>query len=175
MRQRLTELTGVGARNSTPETHVPTQRARNAPAIDAPRQRPGAQRDRAPAAPARARRCTCSRLTGSRCCASRACELLAEIVALVRERPEISTGALLEHFADRDEAAALQKLAVQTLPGEEAALREEFLDTMAQLEKQVAQQRIDELQERLRSGGFAMLSVEEKSELLELQGMPPRS
>ena len=28
MRQRLTELTGVGARSSTPETHVPAQRAR---------------------------------------------------------------------------------------------------------------------------------------------------
>src|SRR6476661_4664205 len=38
MRQRLTELTGVGARTSTPDTHVPVQRARNAPSVHAPRQ-----------------------------------------------------------------------------------------------------------------------------------------
>jgi DNA primase len=31
MRQHLTELTGVGARASSPETHVPVQRARSAP------------------------------------------------------------------------------------------------------------------------------------------------
>ena len=82
--------------------------------------------------------------------------------------------ALLEHFADREEGAALQKLATQSLPGEEMVWREEFLDTMAQLEKQVAQQRIDELQERLRGGGFAALSADEKNELLELQGLKPR-
>ncbi|HST44532.1 MAG TPA: DNA primase, partial [Luteimonas sp.] len=37
MRQRLTELTGVGARTSTPDTHVPVQRAHRAPASTAPR------------------------------------------------------------------------------------------------------------------------------------------
>ena len=30
---------------------------------------------------------------------------------LVHARPEITTGALLEHFAEREEVAALQKLA----------------------------------------------------------------
>ena len=76
-------------------------------------------------------------------------ELLHELVLLVRERPEIGTGGLLEHFAGRDESAALQKLAAQELPGEEPALRAEFLGAIAQLEKQVLQQRIDELQQRL--------------------------
>jgi DNA primase len=174
MRQRLTELTGVGARASTPETHVPVQRARNAPSVHAPRQslvrsaivrllhQPGLALQLQPPY-----RFALLRQPGV--------ELLADIVALVRERPEISTGALLEHFGDRDEAPALQKLAVQSLPGEEAKWLEEFLDTMALLEKQVAQQRIDELQERLRSSGFGALSPDEKNELLELQGLRPRT
>ena len=53
------------------------------------------------------------------------------------------TGALLEQFAGREEAGALQKLAAQTVPGEDAALRDEFLGAIAQLEKQVEQQRIE--------------------------------
>jgi len=173
MRQRLTELTGVGARASTPETHVPAQRARNAPAVHAPKQ--SLVRSaivRLLHQPALAMmleppyRFALLRQPGV--------ELLADMVALVRQRPEITTGALLEHFSDREEAVALQKLATQTLPGEEALWRNEFADLMAQLEKQVAQQRIDELQETLRNSGFAALSVDEKNELLELQGLRPR-
>jgi DNA primase len=92
-------------------------------------------------------------------------ELLAEMVALVRERPEISTGGVLEYFDDREEAAALQKLAVQTLPGEEAVMAKEFLDTMAQLEKQTLQQRVDELQAKQRE---MPLDEQDKAELRAL-------
>jgi DNA primase len=164
MRQRLTEITGVGARNSTPETHVPTQRARNAPAVHAPRQslvrsaivrllhQPALALQLQPPY-----RFALLRQPGV--------ELLADIVALVRERPEISTGALLEHFGEREEAAALQKLAVQSLPGEEAAWGEEFIDTMQQLEKLTLQQRVDELQAKQRDGA---LDDEDKTELRAL-------
>jgi DNA primase len=164
MRQRLTELTGVGARTSTPETHVPVQRARNAPSVHAPRQslvrsaivrllhQPALALQLQPPY-----RFALLRQPGV--------ELLAEIVALVRERPEISTGALLEHFGDRDEATALQKLAVQTLPGEQAAWGEEFADTMLQLEKLTLQQRVDELQAKQRD---ASLDDRDKAELRAL-------
>jgi DNA primase len=164
MRQRLTELTGVGARNSTPDTHIPAQRARNAPSVHAPRQslvrsaivrllhQPALALQLEPPD-----RFAALRQPGV--------DLLADIVALVRERPEISTGALLEHFADRDEAAALQKLAVQTLPGEEAAWGEEFVDTMQQLEKLTLQQRVDELQAKQRDGA---LDDQDKAELRAL-------
>ena len=37
--------------------------------------------------------------------------LLGELVLLVHQRPDITTGALLEHFEGRDEASALVKLA----------------------------------------------------------------
>ncbi len=149
MRQRLTELTGVGARSSTPDTHVPVQRARAAATVHAPRQTlVRSAIERLLQQPALALslqppyQFAMLRQPGV--------ELLAELVALVHARPEISTGAVLEHFADRDEAPALQKLAAQTLPGEEAGWRAEFLGAMAQIEKQMQQQRVDELQAKQR-------------------------
>jgi len=173
MRQRLTELTGVGARTSTPETHVPAQRARNAPAVHAPKQslvrsaivlllhQPALAMTLEPPY-----RFATLRQPGV--------ELLADIVAEVRARPEITTGALLEHFGDREEAPALQKLATQLLAGEEALWRDEFADVMAQLEKLTLQQRVDELNERIRDAGMTSLSMAEKQELRELQTLAQR-
>jgi len=173
MRQRLTELTGVGARATTPETHVPTQRARNAPAVHAPKQslvrsaivlllhQPALAMTLEPPY-----RFATLRQPGV--------ELLADIVAEVRARPEITTGALLEHFGDREEAPALQKLATQRLAGEEALWRDEFADVMAQLEKLTLQQRVDELNERIRDAGMTSLSMAEKQELRELQTLAQR-
>ena len=91
--------------------------------------------------------------------------LLTELVTLVRERPDITTGGVLEHFADREEVAALQKLASQDMPGEEALWREEFLDAMGQLEKQTLHQRIDELQAKQREVG---LDDDDKAEMRAL-------
>ena len=147
MQQRLTELTGVGSRASAPQVHVPVQRPRSGTAsaqkpslvrsaIQHLLQRPAIALELPPP----------DRFADAR---QPGIELLHELVLLVRERPEIGTGGLLEHFAGRDESAALQKLAAQELPGEEAALRAEFLGAIAQLEKQVLQQRIDELQQRV--------------------------
>jgi DNA primase len=169
MRQRLTELTGVGARNSTPQTHVPAQRAHSAAAVHAPRQtlvRSAIVRLLHQPALALALeppyRFSALRQPGV--------ELLAEIIALVRSRPDISTGILLDHFGERDEAPALQKLATQSLPGEEALWRTEFLDTIAQLEAQTIQQRVDELNARIREAGtLSVLSPSERDELRELQ------
>jgi DNA primase len=175
MRQRLTELTGVGARISSPDTHVPVQRARSAAASHAPRQslvrsaimRLLHQPELALSLQLPNRFATL-RQPGI--------ELLAEIVSLVCERSDIGTGALLEHFSDREEANALQKLAAQTLPGEEAAWREEFVDCMAQLDALAVQQRVDDLNARIRdAGSMSVLSPSEKAELRELQTPTPRT
>jgi DNA primase len=153
MKQRLTELTGVGARASAPDTHVPVQRARSAPANPTPKrslvrsaialllQQPSIALALEPPY-----RFAALRQPGV--------ELLAELVALVRERPDIRTGGVLEHFGDREEAAALHKLATQALAGDESHWQTEFIDTMTQLEKQMVQQRIDELQEKKRESGL---------------------
>jgi DNA primase len=153
MQQRLVELTGVGGRASAPQVHVPMQRPRGGPpsaqkpslvrsAIQHLLHRPAIALELQPP----------DRYADAR---QPGIELLRELVQLVRERPDIGTGGLLEHFAGRDESAALQKLAAQELPGEETALRAEFLGAIEQLEKQVLQQRIDELQQRMSELGEA--------------------
>ena len=162
MRQRLTELTGVGARASTPQTHVPTQRASQATASGAQKpslvrsaithllHRPGFALDLQPPF-----RFAVLRQPGI--------ELLSELVLLVRERPDINTGALLEHFEGREELGALQKLAAHALPGEDAALRQVFLDNIVRLDAEALQQRREELQARI-----ASLDEAEKAELRDL-------
>jgi DNA primase len=171
MRQRLTELTGVGAARAGAPA-APPARPRLPPAQTQKRslvrsaialllQQPALALDlqppytfgvlRQPGVP-----------------------LLAELIALVRERPEITTGALLEHFAEREEVAALQKLAMQALPGEEAKWRDEFLDAMAQLERQTLQQRIDELQAKQREVGLDDADKTELRALLLAKLQPAR-
>src|SRR5690606_19401886 len=130
MRQRLTELTGVGARASTPATHVPTHRVRAGARGNAPKrslvrsaiilllQRPALALDLP-----EAYRFTALRQPGI--------PLLTELITIIHARPEITTGALIEHFAGREEAESLQKLAAITVPGEEPAWREELIDIIA--------------------------------------------
>ena len=91
--------------------------------------------------------------------------LLGELIALCRERAEISTAAILEHWNDREEARALQKLAVMEFPGTEDDLRAEFLDALAQLDRQTNQQRLDDL---LKKKDLSPLDAGEKDELRRL-------
>jgi DNA primase len=94
-------------------------------------------------------------------------ELLLELVELVRQRPEITTGALLEHFAEREEQAALQKLAAQVLPGDAQTWAQELHDVAVQLERQLLMQRIDELQAKQRAQGLDDTDKYEMRELLK--------
>ena len=89
--------------------------------------------------------------------------LLVDLIDLCRQRPEISTALILEHFDQRDELRALQKLAVMEFPGSEHEWRIEFLDALARLDRQTQIQRRDELQARL-----GALSDAEKEELRSL-------
>ncbi|HSM10744.1 MAG TPA: hypothetical protein VK827_04160 [Lysobacter sp.] len=168
MRQRLTELTGVGARASSPDTHVPAQRARATAgppskrtvvrgAISLLLQRPALALELQPPF-----RFAALRQPGI--------TLLIDLLQLVYQRPDISTGSLIEHFNGRDEQASLQKLASHSLPGDEALWREEFVDAIGQLDRQTAQQRIDELQAKWREiGKSSALSPDEHVELKQLQ------
>ncbi len=91
--------------------------------------------------------------------------LLTELIALLRERPHLSTGALLEHMGEREEAPALQKLALQAPPGDIAIWRNEWADVLGQLNQQTLQQRVDELKARQSE---AALTGDEKDELRAL-------
>lgn len=172
MLQRLTELTGVGQRAPAAEPTRPTPSMRAG--------RGGA------AAPRRSLVRTAIALLLQKPSLSEAIEppyqfavlrqpgieLLVELLELVRSRPGITTGAVLEHFAEREEEPALQKLALQGFPGDESAWRHELVDALVQLDRQVRQQRIDELHQRIREVGMSALSDTEKSELRELHATP---
>jgi DNA primase len=95
--------------------------------------------------------------------------LLVELIALCRERPEISTAGILEHFAERDELRALQKLAVMEFPGGEDEWRAEFLDALAQLDRQTQRQRIDDLVAKQSAGGLSELEKDELRRLLQIK------
>jgi DNA primase len=96
--------------------------------------------------------------------------LLVELIALCRDRPDITTGSLLEHFAEREEARALQKLAVMDFPGGAEEARIEFVDALRQLEKQTVQQRIDDLMAKQSAGGLADAEKHELRQLLANKG-----
>ena len=151
MRQRLTELTGVGARTGA-QTQTSSQRPRAqvspTPKRSLVRGAIALLLQQPSLALALESTDTFSALRQP------GVSLLAELVTLVYERPDITTGGVLEHFADREEVAALQKLASQDMPGEAALWQDEFADAMAQLEKQTLHQRIDELQAKQREIGF---------------------
>ena len=91
--------------------------------------------------------------------------LLMELLTLCRERPDITAGVVLEHFADREEAAALHKLLMQDLliPSEQFA--QEFDGAIVGLNRLTLRQREEELLAR----GLSELSVDEKRELVALQ------
>jgi len=94
-------------------------------------------------------------------------ELLLELIALVRQRPEIPLGALLEHFEGREEQAALHKLAAQAMPGDADMWAQELHDAAVQLERQLVMQRIEELQAKQRSQGLDDTDKYEMRELLK--------
>ena len=88
--------------------------------------------------------------------------LLIELLDLIHASPSLRAGAVLEHFSDREESAALQKLALIDVPGESRAWQQEILDALEQLARQTRQQRIDDLRAQ------AELNEAEKDELREL-------
>ena len=91
--------------------------------------------------------------------------LLTELLDFLQERPGINTALLLEHFAGREESAALQKLALTEFPGEPEALRAEFTDAIRKLAEQTTQQQLDGL---IRKQSEGALDEAEKNELRRL-------
>lgn len=165
MRQELSRLTGVGASTST-QASTPQGRPRPPARMGAPTQKRSLVR--ASIAILLQQPSLAMSLEGDHDFSGLrlpGIDLLMELLALVRQRPEISTGALLEHFAEREEQAALQKLAAQVLPGDEHSWAMELHDVVAQLDKQLLRQRLDELQDKQRAQG---LDDTDKYELREL-------
>lgn len=157
MFQRLAQLTGVGER-SEPVAPAPVTRNRGVPApkrslvrtvISLLLQHPALAADAVPPYPFAALR-------------QPGIALLVELIELIRARPEITTGLVLEHFAEREEGEALRKLALAEMPGDAETWRIEFLEALARLDRETIAQRIVELQDKQRADG---LDDTEKNEL----------
>ena len=104
--------------------------------------------------------------------------LLTELILLVHQRPDITIGTLLEHFDGREESAALTKLATARAVEASAATpldgrvlddadkrQQTFLDAITRLETQALQQRVAGLLAKKTDSG---LDDEEKGELRDL-------
>ncbi|MFN3690459.1 MAG: hypothetical protein ACK4UU_06000, partial [Fimbriimonadales bacterium] len=91
--------------------------------------------------------------------------LFAELVRHARERPHLSTGALLEAFDGHEQAEALGKLAAHAMAGDEAGLAADFRGCLRQLKRQAVERRIEWLKsqpgldERAKSELRALLSM----------------
>lgn len=92
-------------------------------------------------------------------------DLLAELIDLARSRPGINPVVMVEHFAERPEYSALQKLMAATVVGEPEFQRVEFFDALRRMQQQAVEQRRDWLTAKSREG---TLDSAEKAELREL-------
>ncbi|MGA9421438.1 MAG: DNA primase, partial [Rhodanobacteraceae bacterium] len=100
--------------------------------------------------------------------------LLIELIEFCRARPDISTAGLIERYADREEASAFAKLAVIEFPGGEDEARMEFVDAIAQLDRQSVQQRLDDLLKQKTESSLDNEETAELRELLASKGRAPR-
>jgi DNA primase len=163
---RLVELTGVGAQRATPETASPDARSRRPShphkrslvrtAIALLLQRPSLAQDVAlPYLFAELRQPGIS--------------LLVEMLEITRQRPSLTTGALLEHFAGRDEAVALQKLALQDLLTDPDKWTSEFVLALKRLDLDTLRQREVELNAKIHEGGLLSLTDEQREQIRQMQ------
>ncbi|MEJ2347358.1 MAG: DNA primase [Gammaproteobacteria bacterium] len=88
-------------------------------------------------------------------------DLLTRLVEMLQSEPHLSTGALLERWRDTPEGGHLLKLAQIDQPGSDAALEQEFIDTIRHLRSKHLDQRWEFLQQKLAREG---LNDEEKNE-----------
>ena len=91
--------------------------------------------------------------------------LLAELLDIARSRPGINPAMLVEHFAERTEYPALQKLMATAVVGEPEAQRTEFMEALQRMDDQTVALRREALHAKMRSGP---LDDAEKAELREL-------
>lgn len=87
--------------------------------------------------------------------------LLVKLLEFLAERPDVTTGEIVEHFRSSEEGRHLAKLAAWNPPLFSQELEREFVDSMSKLERTVNEQRYRELSTKSRVGP---LSEEEKQE-----------
>jgi DNA primase len=92
-------------------------------------------------------------------------DVLIELLELLRARPGIGPGAILEHWRDAPRGEQLMKIARWHEPAPREGIERQFEDTLMCLGRQAREQRWTELQEKLQREG---LSAEETAEWQQL-------
>jgi DNA primase len=98
--------------------------------------------------------------------------LLAELLDVARARPGINPAMLVEHFAERPEYAALQKLVAAPVVGEPEMQRTEFHEALLRMEQQAVALRRNALQAKMRESALDSAEKDELRELLAAR-VPP--
>jgi len=92
--------------------------------------------------------------------------VLRELLEILRSEPNLTTGAILERWREREEGKYLNQLAAKMLPLQEEGQLREFQDTLKSLERQALMMEWDALVAKAAAEGG--LGTEEKQRLLQL-------
>lgn len=92
--------------------------------------------------------------------------LLVELLEFLTERPDVTTGEIIEHFRSSEEGRHLAKLAAWNPPLLSQGLEREFVDSMSKLERTVNEQRYRELSTKSREGPLSEAEKQEYRALL---------
>ena len=92
---------------------------------------------------------------------------------LLRERPHLTQGALLEHWRDTDTGRALERLATVDIMVPEDGLENAFSDAMLWLHRQRADRRADELLRKARQNSLSSAEKHELRALLQAKHQRP--
>ena len=98
--------------------------------------------------------------------------LLADLIDTARSRPGINPAMLIEHYAEREEYPALQKLMAAPVVGEAEMQRIEFFDALLRMEQQAIVLRREALTAKHRQGTLDSAEKAELRELLALRVQP---
>jgi DNA primase len=93
-------------------------------------------------------------------------EILRQMIDVIRQRPQIASSELIDHFIDNHAHGALMKLMGAELPGDEVAWAEDLQSALARLVTQGHADRLRSLMAKQKAG--ETLSTEEKTELRAL-------
>ena len=101
-------------------------------------------------------------------------ELFLDLLKLLKDRPELNTGSVIEHYRDSEHQPALAKLAAWEHPERSGDVEAEFRGVLEQLRREARRTQTERLMNKEQLSG---LNDEEKTELKRLlrekSGIPP--
>ena len=101
-------------------------------------------------------------------------ELFLDLLNLLKDRPDLNTGSIIEHYRDSEHQHSLAKLAAWEHPERSGDVEAEFRGVLAQLQREARRAQTERLMSKEQLSG---LNDEEKTELKRLlrekSGSPP--